>query len=172
VLIPLSRRKILAVDVSGYVESVRERLRRAGFREEASPAGAILKARRRQVKLSRFGVVETVAVISSPRSQVEPDQLRMFGAESVRAATAGKTRLPLGLGSSLVVYPVLLLDVISDPLTRFVNAYVPKHWSIVEFPVVVVPAAQTLVFATKTPVWGSAYYRKTRREAQDLLAPT
>ena len=168
----MSRLKILAVDASGYVEPVRERLDRAGFREEASPAGALLKARRRQVKLSRFGVVETVIVISSPRSQAEPDQLRVFGAESVRAATVGKTRLPLGLGSSLVVYPVLLVDAISDALNRFVDEYVPKHWSIVEFPVVVVPTAQTLVYATKTPVWGSAYYRKTRREAQDLLAPT
>jgi hypothetical protein len=168
----VSRRKILAVDASGYVEPVRERLHRAGFREEAPPAGVLLKTRRRQVKLSRFGVVETVVLISSPRSQAAPDDLRIFGAESVRAATVGKARLPLGLGSSLVVYPVLVVDAISDALNRFVDAYVPKHWAIVEFPVVVAPTAQTLVYATKTPVWGSAYYRKTRREAQDLLAPT
>ena len=160
------------MDVSGYVESVRERLHGAGFREEPSPAGALLKARRRQVKVSRFGVVETVVVISTSRSEADPDQLRMFGSESVRAARVGKTRLPLGLGSSLVVYPVLLVDAISDPLDGFVHSYAPKHWSIVEFPVVVAPATQTLAFATKTPVWGSAYYRKTRREAQDFLAPT
>jgi len=155
----------------GYVESVRERLRRAGFRDEAHSDGAVLKARRRQVKLSRFGVVETVVVISDPVTQADADRLRSFGEEAVRSAAVGKTPLPLGFGSSLVVYPVLLADGISEALTQFAEDYVPKLWSIVEFPVVVDPSTQIVVFSSRTPVWGGAYYRKTRREAQGLLAP-
>jgi hypothetical protein len=159
----------VSVGAPGYVESVRERLMRAGFRDEAPSDGAVLKARRRQVKLSRFGVVETVVVISNLVTQADADRLRSFGAEAVRSASVGKSRLPLGFGSSLVVYPVLLVDGISDGLTQFAEDYIPKLWSIVEFPVVVDPSAQTVVFSSKTPVWGGAYYRKTRREAQELL---
>jgi hypothetical protein len=123
------------------------------------------------VKLSRFGVVETVVVISDPVTQADADRLRSFGDEAVRSAAVGKSRLPRGFGSSLVVYPVLQVDAISEALTQFAEDYVPKRWSIVEFPVVVDPSAQIVVFSSKTPVWGLAYYRQTRREAQQLLAP-
>jgi hypothetical protein len=155
----------------GYVDSVRERLGRAGFRDEAPPDGAVLKARRREVKLSRFGVVETVVVISDVAAKADAERLRSFSEQAVRSAKVGKSRLPLGLGSSLVVYPVLLADGISDGLTQFAKDYVPKSWSTVEFPIVVDPSPQIVVFSSKTPVWGAAYYRKTRREAAELLGP-
>jgi hypothetical protein len=115
-------------------------------------------------------MVETVIVISDPMTHADADRLRSFGEEAVRSAGLGKSRLPLGFGSSLVVYPVLLVDGISEALTQFAEDYVPKLWSIVEFPVVVDPSTEIVVFSSKTPVWGSAYYRKTRREAQELLA--
>ena len=74
------------MDAEGYLEATRDRLSRAGFREEASPAGAVLKVRRREVKLSRFGLVETVVAISDLRSQPGPDHLRTFGDDIVRSA--------------------------------------------------------------------------------------
>jgi hypothetical protein len=162
---------VFIVGAEGYLESTRDRLKRAGFQEEPSPSGAVLQARRKQVKLSRFGIVETVIAISDVRPQAGPDQLRAFGAEIVRSALEGKSRIPRGFGSSLVVYPVLVTDGISDELRQFASSYTPKHWSILEFPVVVEPDTGNLVLVEKTPAWGAAYYRKTRREAQDLLAP-
>jgi hypothetical protein len=159
------------VDLQGYLESTRSRLHRAGFREEDSPPGALLKARRREIRLSRFGIVETVVAISEVRTEPGPDQLRGFGGDILRSAVEGKTRIPLGLGSSLVVYPVLVAEGLSDELTGFANSYAPKHWCILEFPVVVEPGSQQLVIFDKTRVWGAAYYRRTRREARDLLAP-
>ncbi len=89
----------------------------------------------------------------------------------MRAAREGKVKLPRGLGSSLVVYPVLVTSGTSLELTEFVESHFPKHWAILEFPVVVRLDEQRLTFATKTPSWGRAYYRQTRREAQQLLAP-
>ena len=123
------------------------------------------------MKLSRFGVVETVVVIGTCVTEPDADGLRSFGQEAVRSAAVGKSRLPLGFGSSLAVYPVIVVDGISDALAEFVRHYVPKLWAVVEFPIIVEPSANSLVAATKTPVWGGAYYRKTRREAHDLLAP-
>ena len=69
------------------------------------------------------------------------------------------------------MYPVLAADGISDELRRFVGSYDPKHWCLMEFPVVVEPSSRSLVLLEKTPIWGAAYYRKTRHEARDLLAP-
>jgi len=159
------------VDVGRYVESVRERVQLAGFRQETPPKGAILKARRREAKLTRFGIVETVVVISDVYSQPSPDQFRAFGSDSVRSALEGKSRIPRGLGSSLVVYPVVIGDGISDELIGFVRSYVPKHWAIVEFPVALDLRSSSLVLLQTRPFWGAAYYSKTRRDAYDLLAP-
>jgi hypothetical protein len=160
------------MDVDAYVETVRDRLSRAGFREEGPAFGALLSARRREVKLTRFGLVETVVAISAARERSAPEDLRMFGADTVGFALDGKSRIPRGLGSSLVVYPALVVDEAPPELRSFVTSYAPKHWCVMEFPVVVETGAQSLVLLEKTPLWGAAYYGKTRREAQDLLAPT
>lgn len=128
-------------------------------------------ARRREVKLTRFGIVETVVAINAGAGRSEPEDLRKFGEDVVEFALAGKTKIPRGLGSSLVVYPVLVVDEASTELRRFAASYAPKRWSVMEFPVVVEGSSGSLLLLEKTPLWGSAYFRKTRREAQDLLAP-
>jgi hypothetical protein len=160
------------VDGEGYLDSIRARLAQAGFQLEATRTGTTLKACRREVKLSRFGIVETVVEVSTLHSQPTPDDLRACGGDAVRSALEGKSRIPRGLGSSLVVYPVLVAEGISDGLTQFANSYAPKHFCIMEFPLVIEPATRTLVLLGRTPLWGAAYYRKTRREAQELLAPS
>jgi hypothetical protein len=160
------------VSADAYAESLLDRLRALGFREEAPPEGAVAQLRRKQLSLSRFGVVETVVVVSTMRSNPTAEQLQTFGTLSVRAALEGTVKLPRGFGSSLVVYPVLVTDRTSQELTEFVESYLPKHWAMIEFPVVVQLDTPQVAHATKMPVWGSAYYRKTRRDAQQLLAPT
>jgi hypothetical protein len=159
------------VDNERYLESVRARLDQAGFQLEAARPGTTLKGRRREVKLSRFGLVETVVEVSTLLAQPTTADLRAFGDAAVRSALEGKSRIPRGLGSSLVVYPSLFAESISDELARFATSYAPKHFSIMEFPVVIDPAARSLVMLDKTPFWGAAYYRKTRQDAHELLAP-
>jgi hypothetical protein len=159
------------VDPDSYFEEVRDHLEEAGFKDEAPPPGSTLKARRRSIKLSRFGVVETVVAVSTVRSQPDSEQLRTFGGAVVESALAGKVRIPRGFGSGLVVYPVFVADAIPDELREFVASYAPKRWSILEFPVVVDLSSGDLVLFEKTPLWGAAYYRTTRREARVLLAP-
>jgi len=159
------------VSADAYVESVLGRLRPSGFHDEAPPEGAVAKLRRKKLSLSRLGVLETVVVVSTMRSNPTSEQLKEFGALSVQAANEGKVKLPRGLGSSAVVYPVLLADAISQELREFVESYAPEHWAVIEFPVVVQPEDRRVVIATKTPAWGGAYYPKTRRDAQQLFTP-
>ncbi len=163
---------VAVVDDRAYLETVRDRLSRAGFRDEGPAAGAVMSVRRREVKLTRFGLVETVFAISPRSGDVEPDDLRLFGNDIVEFALAGKTKIPRGLGCSLVVYPVLLVDEVSSELRQFAGSYTPKHWSVVEFPVVVERSTWSLAMLERAPLWGAAYYRKTCRDAQELLAPT
>jgi hypothetical protein len=159
------------MDDRAYFETVRDRLSRAGFRDEGPAVAAVLGARRRQVKLTRFGLVETVVGISDRGGSAEPDDLRLFGADIVGFALDGKTKIPLGLGCSLVVYPVLMVDEVSSELREFAGSYTPKHWCVVEFPVVVERSTGSLVMLEHAPLWGAAYYRKTCRDAQELFAP-
>lgn len=159
------------MDVEVYLETVRARLANAGFKPEGTIPGAALQARRRAIKLTRFGLVETVVSLSMPRTTVMPDDVRSFSAAVFRSALEGKTRVPRGLGSSMVIYPVLVVHDAPPDVRGFVADYAPRHWSALEFPVVVEPASQTLICLEKTPFWGSAYHRKTRAEARELLDP-
>jgi hypothetical protein len=159
------------VDPGAYFEALRGRLHGAGFKDESPPPGSTLMSRRRAIKLSRFGLVDTVVAVSTLRLRPDAAQLQVFAAEAVNSARAGKARLALGLGNSIVVYPVLVADAIPDELKQFVSSYEPKRWSIIEFPVVVDVSSGELAFYEKTPAWGAAYFRTTRREARDLLAP-
>jgi hypothetical protein len=159
------------VHVERYLETVRERLQSAGFREETPPSSATLKARRRETKLTRSGIVETVIVIRRVVPAPAPAELQAFGADCVRSALDGKTRIPRGLGSSLVVYPVVVVDSVSAALVHFLNAYAPKRWALLEFPVAVDVTTSSLAMRTTTPLWGGAYYEKTRNDARALLEP-
>jgi hypothetical protein len=163
---------VAVVDDRAYLETVRDRLSRAGFLDESPPPAAVLSARRREVKLTRFGLVETIVAVSDRSGSSEPDDLRLLGADIVQFAKDGKSKIPLGLGCSLVVYPVLLVDEASSELRQFAGSYTPKHWCVMEFPVVVERSTWSLVMLGHVPLWGAAYFRKTRRDAQELLAPT
>ena len=156
------------MDFGSYVDLVRSRLSAAGF-QLADEGALALYAGRREVKLTRFGVVETVVGVSVPRESATQDDLKELGRQVVEAALKRKTRIPRGLGSSLVVYPTLVVESGSPDLQRFVGANVPKHWSLLEFPVVADLTAQSLLYLERTPFWGAAYYRKTRAEAHALL---
>src|SRR2546427_9710728 len=89
------------MDFGSYVDLVRSRLSAAGF-QLADEGALALYAGRREVKLTRFGVVETVVGVSVPRESATQDDLKELGRQVVEAALKRKTRIPRGLGSSLV----------------------------------------------------------------------
>ena len=159
------------MEAGAYLETVRSRLVDAGFEPEDPAPGVALQARKRAVKVSRFGLVETVVSVSRPQATAQPEDLRSFGAEVIGTALERKSKIPRGLGSSMVVYPALVVEEAGPELRQFVAEHVPKHWSVLEFPVVVETRSGTLLSYAKTPIWGAAYYRKTRQQAQALFDP-
>jgi hypothetical protein len=157
------------MELESYLQAVRIRLTADGFQLSEGDADASLSAQRRQFKPTRFGLVETTVRLSSRRESATADELRAFADESLRWALAHKSRIPRGLGSSLVVYPTLVVETASPELRAFVAGYAPKHWSALEFPVVAELSNERLGCLEKTPFWGAAYYKKTREEARELL---
>jgi hypothetical protein len=53
-------------------------------------------------------------------------------------------------------------------LTRF---GLVETWCVLEFPLVVDASSGSLVHLDKTPLWGAAYYRRTRAEGRELFSP-
>jgi hypothetical protein len=154
-----------------YVDSVRGRLAGAGFDLLDGSGQAALTAHRRQAKFTRFGFVDTVVAISQAPSHASADHLVALTEQSFRDARQHKIWLPRGLGSQLVSYPALVLEQATPELRSFVAQYAPKHWSALDFPSVVELSTGSVLCYEKTPVWGGAYYRKTRQEVSALLSP-
>ena len=158
------------MDVTAYLETVRGRLNAGGFRDEAPAAGAAIQLRQRTAKASRLSLVETVVAIRSGEEAARPEDVRAFASNVVRSALAGKSKIPRGLGSSLVVYPVVVVEECSAELRMFMASYVAKHWCLLELPVVVEGRTGNLVMYEETPVWGALYQRTTRNDARDWLS--
>jgi hypothetical protein len=152
-----------------YRGDVTERLRRTGFAIQEGAEG-VLEAHRRTFKVTRFGFADTFVALSY-RSDASPDDLRVFGEGAFERALDQKVRLPRGLGSSIVLYPVLALERAGEELRRFASEHAPTRWGAIEYPVVVDLGADTLFMREKTRVWGAAYERTTRDEARRLFEP-
>ncbi len=139
------------MDLTTYTERANNRLEGAGFGVERGDGEFALIAHRREVKPSRFGFVDTLVAINGPAALATPEGLRNLAAQVFREAQARKVRLPRGLGSSVVCYPVLAVEIVPAELRDFVADFVPKHWGALDFPVVVDLASETLVCCEKTP---------------------
>ena len=79
--------------------------------------------------------------------------------------------LPRGLGSGLVVYAVFAVQEAGPDLLALTAGGAAKHWAAFEFPVVAELASGRVRRQEKTPVWGAAYFKSMRREADELFAP-
>ena len=156
---------------SRYLALVRDRLAKAGFEVSAGDGEGALVGHRRQAKLSRFGLVDTTVTIARGGPEASAADLTAVEAQAFDNAMRRKSSIPRGFGSSVVSYPVLVVDRATPELRTFAEQYVPKHWSVMDFPVVIELSTGPAISVTKTPAWGAAYYKKTRQEATDLLTP-
>jgi hypothetical protein len=158
------------VDLTTYLETVRDRLAEDGFTDEPAADGATIQLRRRAVKASRLSFVETVVAVRSGQEPAGSEDVRAFTTNVVSAALARKSKIPRGLGSSLVVYPAVVVEECSTELRMFMASYVPKHWCLLVLPVVVDARTGGLVMYEQTPMWGALYQRTTRNDAKEWLS--
>jgi hypothetical protein len=124
---------------------------------------------RQRFEITKFALVDTFLVAKAFDPAPDIDGVKRFSAHAMTLARRHKFFLPVGLGSALVTYPVLVMSKVPDELSDFVRTWSPKHWSAFEFPVLLDAATRELHHYTDTPIWGMAYYQGFREEVARLL---
>lgn len=157
----------------GYVATVGERLRDRGYGElPAAPEDYRSVAfGKRRFSIRAPGVVDTVFVLA----RFGDPSVRTVAEFSSRAFAFGlghASRLPRGLGSWPVVYPVAACLDPSAALGRWVSEYAPSHRGATEFPVVVDLAGETVHYYGDTPLLGGSRYERCRKSASAFLDPS
>jgi hypothetical protein len=160
-----------SADLAGYLDRVRERLRGAGFDLLPSPDGVEIRAHRYGFQATRFGMVDTFVTVGRQTAPVDERAVADFSARWFATDVQEKKGPPRGLFGQVVSHPVLLVDRTDDATRSYVRGYAPKHWSSLEFPALVDMGSGELFCCEHTPVWGAAYYRKSRDEIRALAAP-
>ena len=128
------------------------------------PAGFKYAVSRSGFELSKFGMAEyffTFAEIPN----LSPQGLKQFSAASFQFANKNKeVPLPNGLFVATFCFAVAITEDLHPQTAEYVANTTPeKHWSAFEFPVVMDVAQKNLVYFSKTPVWGAAYFAGFRR---------
>jgi len=92
-----------------------------------------------------------------------PDKVRSTSEQGFRHAEELKT------GTNLRCYPVIVTDNVPSNVRDFIRSYNPKHFSAIEFPVIVELASGELYYYTGTPLYGFAVYGGIRNNAENLF---
>jgi hypothetical protein len=141
-----------------------------GFERIDAQVGDAPVYRRRQFSITKFGLVDTFIVPTCVEGDLTSSKLSDFSSEAFNVGLANKNFLPRGFGGLAIVYPLLVVENISDDVRRFVTQdYNPKHFASFEFPAVYSLAQNGLLTLEKTPVWGAAYYGGFRDEVRRLF---
>ena len=127
--------------------------------------------KRSRVEATRFGKVDTYGFVKYVRENATGDFLKTYSSQVFDFAMEHRSGAPLGFGAMLVVYPLLVVNGISDELYSAINSYCSKHFAAMEFPSVYDIKSENLYYYQQTPVWGFAYYGTCRRETYNFYSP-
>ena len=125
---------------------------------------------RYKTDLSKFGKSSTYACVKFVEQGVDGKWMQQFSSNLFNFAFKHRTGLPIGIGGSLTVYPLLITESVSFDLAGFIKKYTPKHYSAFEFPVVLDFIHDNLYYLESTPMWGALYYSGFRKEVYQLYS--
>lgn len=126
---------------------------------------------RYKTDLAKFGKSSTYSFVQFIEGGVDGNWMRQFSSNLFEFAYSHRKGIPIGLGGSLIVYPLLVTNSVSFDLASFLKSYTPKHYSAFEFPVVMDFNTESLYYLEATPLWGSLYYAGFRKEVHQLYSP-
>jgi len=125
---------------------------------------------RYKTDLSKFGKSSTYSFVKYVEQGVDGNWMKQFSSNLFSFALKHRTGIPIGIGGSLTVYPLLITESVSFDLAAFIKSYTPKHYSAFEFPVVLDFVHDNLYYLESTPMWGALYYNGFRKEAYQLYS--
>jgi len=125
---------------------------------------------RNKVSVSKFGMSSTYAGVKFVEQGVDANWMKQYGDNLFKYAYHHRKGMPVGVGASLTVYPLLITESVSFELSGFMKSYAPKHYSSFEFPVVLDFVHDNLYYLKSTPIWGALYYNGFRKEVNQLYS--
>ena len=126
---------------------------------------------RGRVEGSKFGMVDTYSFVKYIPDNTTADFAKSYSTNLFEYAFRIRSGAPVGFGAMLVLYPLLVVDNISNDLYQFSQTYCPKHFGASEFPSILSLATQDLYYYPSTPLWGALYYNGFRTESQKCFNP-
>jgi hypothetical protein len=126
---------------------------------------------RYRTDIAKFGKSSTYSFVQFVEQGVDGNWMKQFSSNLFDFAYSHRKGLPIGLGGTLTVYPLLITNSVSFNLASFLKTYTPKHYSAFEFPVVMDFVNDSLYYLESTPLWGSLYYSGFRKEVHQLYSP-
>ena len=161
-------------DYKSYLTSLDQWMEYYGFENVPLQEGLEVDRmyRRSRVEATKFGKVDCYSFIKHVPDETGAEYAKSYSDGLFNYAYSHRSGgAPLGFGAMLVVYPVLVVNNISNVLYEFSKHYCPKHFSATEFPSVLNLSSGDVYYYPTTPVWGYAYYANYRRESQRYFSP-
>lgn len=124
-----------------------------------------------QVEMSKFGTDKTYAFIKTYENVPVSKTFETFSEECYKYSLTIHKGAPLGMGTHLTVYPLALVNGITNELAEFIKSYCNKHFASVEFPGVLDLKTNYLYYYPVTPVWGALYYAGYRNNFYNYFSP-
>lgn len=138
------------------------RLEADGF-EVTAEDGESVVLHRRNVSFSRFGLLDSVAVVRSIGGRVSTSDLVDHEEGAVAEALRLKTWLPRGLMSAVEVFPITLADDAEGETIDFVCNGIRNRWAVMSLPAVVHEGGTKVDTFEGRKFWGGAYVSGLRR---------
>lgn len=167
IIVTMNNEKLL-----NYLNSLDEWMKYFGFEKVVleDDLGMNRIYSRYKVELSKFGQSSTYVFVKYVEQGIDGKWMQQFSSNLFEFAYRHKKGIPIGIGGSLTVYPLLITESVSFDLAGFIKKYTPKHYSAFEFPVVLDFVHDNLYYLESTPIWGALYYNGFRKEAYQLFS--
>jgi hypothetical protein len=143
-------------------EQIVDRVAGAGYDTARRTEDEIVMHRRRP-SFSRFGIVDSVVVLTMLEGAATKADLVDREEGAVREALLLKIGLPRGLFSAVEVFPITLVGDAESDAVEFVCGGLRNRFAILSMPAVVHAGGREVATFTGFKVWGGAYTASMRR---------
>ncbi|MCB0721107.1 MAG: hypothetical protein KDC42_02280 [Ignavibacteriae bacterium] len=161
------------MDFKDYLNSLDGWMKYWSFEKQTLQQGLEVDAMfyRGRIEGTKFGKVDSYAFIKHVPDNINADWARTYSNNLFEYASRVRSGPPLGFGAMLIVYPLLVVENISNDLYQWSQKYCPKHFAASEFPSILSLTTQDLYYYPKTPIWGALYYSDFRNQSQQCFSP-
>ncbi len=146
-----------------------DRIEAAGYKAARRTDDEVVLHRRRP-SLSRFGILDSIAVVSTFEGTASRADLVACEEAAVREALLLKIGVPRGLFSAVEVFPITLVDDAESDGVEFICNNLRNRFAVLSMPAVVHNEGSDVAVFKGQKVWGGAYITGMRRRLVKWLA--